>query len=70
MSVRLVCAIFTVGLLAGCGLGGAGSAAAVNGQAAAEDAKTARKQLDKVQADLDAAQKKAAETREAADAAD
>jgi hypothetical protein len=68
MSVRLISAILVAGLLAACGLGGAGGAAAVNGAAAAEDATAARKQLDKVQVDLDAAQKKAAEMREAAEA--
>ncbi len=68
MSLRVVLAVFATGLLAGCGLAGTGGAAAVNGAASAEEAKAAHKQLDKVQADLDAAQKKAAEAREAADA--
>jgi hypothetical protein len=68
MSIRLICAMIVTALLSGCGLGGAGGAAAVNGAAAAEGAKAAPQQLDKVQADLDAAQKKAAEAREAAEA--
>ena len=68
MSVRLIPTFCVAVLLAGCGLAGTGGAAAVNGVAAAEEAKTAQKQLDKVQADLDAAQKKAVEKRETADA--
>jgi len=65
MSLRLISATILASLLQACGAGGA---AAVNGAAAAEDANAARQQLDKVQADLDAAQKKAAESREAAEA--
>ena len=68
MSARLISVVFATGLLTGCGLAGTGASAAVNGAAAAEEAKAARKTLDKVQADVDAAQKKAAEIREAADA--
>ncbi len=56
-------------LLCGCGLAATGGAAAVNGTTAAEDAKAAKQQLDKVKADLDAAQKKAAEVRDASEAA-
>ena len=67
MFLRLIFAMFAAGLLQACGLGGAGGAAATTGAAAAEDAKAARQQLDKVQSDVDAAQKKAAEAREAAE---
>jgi hypothetical protein len=65
--MRLIVPIFAAGLLAGCGLAGTGGAAAVNGVTAAEEAKAAQQTLDKVQADVDAAQKKAAEMRDAAE---
>ena len=68
MLVRTVSVVMMLGLLAGCGLAASGGAAAVNGAAAADEAKAAQKQLEKVQADVDAAQKKAAEGRAAAEA--
>jgi hypothetical protein len=68
MSVRLISAMFSAALLTGCGLAGTGGAATVNGVSAAEEAKAAPKQLERVQGDVDAAQKKAAERLQAADA--
>jgi hypothetical protein len=70
MSVRSISAMLAPALLAGCGLAGTGGAVAVNGAAAADDAKAAQKQLEKVKSDVDAAQKKAAERLQAADAAE
>jgi hypothetical protein len=70
MFVRLIFAMIAAGMLVGCGLAGTGGAAAVHGAATAEEAKAAGKQLDKVEADVDAAHKKAAEVRDAADAAE
>jgi hypothetical protein len=68
MALRLILAMVAAGILQACGLGGAGGAAASGGAAGAEGGKAAQQRLDKVQADLDAAQKKAAEAREAAEA--
>jgi hypothetical protein len=70
MFVRLIVVMIAPGLLVGCGLAGTGGTAAVHGAATAEETKAAGKQLDKVQADVDAAQKKAAEVRQAADVAE
>lgn len=56
-------------LLAGCGLAETGAAAGAAGVSAAEQAEEARKVTDKVKADLDAAQRTAAEARQAAEAA-
>jgi hypothetical protein len=67
MSARLIFTMFASVVLAGCGVAGTGAVAAVNGASAAEEAKAAARQLEKVQADVDAAQRKAAELREAAD---
>jgi hypothetical protein len=52
--------------LSGCGLAETGIAAGAGAASEAQQAKDAQKQIDKVQAEVDAAQKKAAETREAA----
>ena len=53
----------------GCGLVGTGGAAATDAAAAAQQAGDAKKQLDRVQAGLDAAQKSAADSRAAAETA-
>jgi hypothetical protein len=55
--------------LSGCGLVGTGGAAATQAAAAAQEAEGASRQLDKVRADLEAAQKAAAATRAAGEAA-
>jgi hypothetical protein len=65
--VRIAAIILMTALLAGCGVAGTGAATAVGGATSAEEAKAAKKQIESVQADLDAAQKKAAESREAAE---
>lgn len=68
MNARCVAAVGALLLLCGCGIAGVGGAAAVQGAGSAEEAKAAQQQIEKVQADIDAAQKKAAEMREAAEA--
>ena len=55
--------------LGGCGLAGTGGAAATQAAAAAQESKAATQQLERVRADLDAAQKSAADARAAAEAA-
>jgi hypothetical protein len=55
-------------LLGGCGLASTGGATAVEGAAAAQQAEAAQQQLDRVRADLEAAQKAAADSRAAAEA--
>jgi multidrug efflux pump subunit AcrA (membrane-fusion protein) len=52
--------------LTGCGLAETGVAAGTGAAAEVEQAKQAREQLDKVKADLEAAQKAESEAREAA----
>ena len=58
--------IAAASLLSGCGLAETGIAAGAGAAAEAEQAKAALKQLEKVQADIDAAQKTAADARDAA----
>ena len=56
-------------VLAGCGLAGTGGGAATEAAVASQQAAAATQQLDKVRADLDAAQKSAADMRAAGEAA-
>lgn len=67
--MRIMSMILAAGLLSGCGLAGVGGAAATGGAANATQAEEGKKQLEKVQADLDAAQKAAADARDAAEKA-
>ncbi len=69
MTVRMVSTVMGSLLLAGCGLAGTGGAAAVSGTTAAEQAKAAEQQMEKIQLDLEAAQKAATDARAAAEAA-
>jgi hypothetical protein len=70
---RSLCRWIVAGLglsltLGGCGLAGTGGAAATQATAAAQQAEAATRQLDTVRADLEAAQKSAADARAAAEA--
>ena len=68
MLVSALPAITCTWLLAGCGLADVGATAATTGASAAEQAKQAKEMEDKVQKQLDAAQKAAADQRAATDA--
>lgn len=67
--MRIMLMIVAAGMLSGCGLAGVGGAAATDGAANAAQAEEGKKQLEKVHADLDAAQKAAADARDAAEKA-
>jgi hypothetical protein len=69
MSTRVLTVSAASLLLVGCGLAGTGGAAAVNGSASAEQAREAQQQMDKVRADVEAAQKSAADARAEVEAA-
>lgn len=69
MSTRIIPIIVVAALLTGCGLAEVGTGAAANGASAAEQAKAGQQQMEKVRKDVDAAQKTAADSLEAAEKA-
>jgi hypothetical protein len=66
---RTLLALGLTSILAGCGLVETGAVTAAGATSEVEQAKQAQQQLDKVRADVDAAQKTAADSLAAAEAA-
>jgi hypothetical protein len=63
MSLRIVMVLAAAAALTGCGLAETGAAAAAGGASSVEAAKQAKETEDKVVAEIEAAQAKAAEMR-------